>query len=65
MKVGDLVAGAKDKDWEGCMGIIIGFDPDNDPIVLWTGPYAHEGSILISPGCGEYRSQLKVINEAR
>jgi acid phosphatase class B len=65
MKVGDLVRGTKEGSWEGSVGIIIGFDVDHDPIVSWTGPYAHEGSNVFSPGCGEYRSQVEVVNEAR
>ena len=64
MKVGDLVRGVEEGSWEGSVGIIIGFDPD-DPIVGWTGPYAHEGANVMSPGCGEYRSQVEVINESR
>tara|TARA_R110002110_G_scaffold159572_1_gene357437 strand:- start:180 stop:377 length:198 start_codon:yes stop_codon:yes gene_type:complete len=65
MKVGDLVRGTEDGSWQGSMGIVIGFDSDDDPIVGWTGHHAHEGSNIRSPGCGEYRSQVEVVNEAR
>lgn len=65
MKIGDLVRGVEGKSWEGSVGIIIGFDADADPIVEWAGPYAHEGSNVTSPGTGEYKSQLEVINAPR
>jgi len=65
VKVGDLVRGVEGRSWQGSVGLIIGFDPDDDPIVSWTGPYSHEGSNVLSPGCGEYRSQIEVINEIR
>jgi len=64
VKVGDLVRGTEDGSWEGSIGVVIGFDSDCDPIVEWTGPYAHEGSNVTSPGCGEYRTQVEVVSEA-
>ena len=35
MKIGDLVVAKPNHPDEGEMGMIIGFDKDNDPIVFW------------------------------
>ena len=62
MKVGDLVAGTEDGTYDGDIGIIFGFDEDDDPIVFWC---TTAGSNEASPGCGEYRSHVEILNEAR
>ena len=62
MEVGDLVAGKKGGTYDGSVGVVFGFDEDNDPVVLWCNDL---GSNDHSPGCGEFRSSLKVISESR
>ena len=64
MKIGDLVRwlGAKRVIFKNIrceilrntVGIILGFDKDSDPIVLWQ-------SDGIVGQCGEYRLQIEVI----
>jgi|TARA_R100000049_G_C1926188_1_gene70626 hypothetical protein len=56
MKIGDIVqwASLPPKGKENDIGIIIGFDEDGDPIVVWDiGPI---------PQLGEFKSQLEVLN---
>ena len=60
MKVGDLVRGSA--EWIGSIGLIVGFDEDDDPIVAWIG---EQGSNEWFPGCGEFRSQVLVLSETR
>ena len=60
MKVGDLVTGNKEKIYDGSSGIMFGFDEDDDPIVAWCND---TGSNETTPGCGEYKNSLRVINE--
>ena len=62
MKVGDLITGNKNGTYDGSIGIIFGFDEDEDPIVFW---FNDEGSNEAYPGCGEFRNQMMVLNEAR
>ena len=62
MKVGDLVAGTEEGTYDGCIGIIFGFDEDDDPIVEWCND---EGSNDFHPGCGEYRNQVMILNATR
>ena len=62
MKIGDLVAGKKSMAFEGSIGIIFGFDGDGDPIISWCNDV---GSHEQSPGCGEFKTQVKVISESR
>ena len=62
MKVGDLITGTKEGSYEGSIGIIFGFDEDDDPVVAWCND---TGSNDFNPGCGEYRSQVEILNEAR
>ena len=62
MKVGDLVVGKEDGYFDGSIGIIFDFDEDDDPVVSWCND---EGSNEASPGCGEFRGSLEVLNEAR
>lgn len=59
MIVGDYVTGQYG-EWNGSLGAVIGFDEDNDPIVSWIG---QAGSNEASPGCGEYRKGLVVVND--
>jgi len=42
------------------MGIIIGFDSDDDPILYWQFQGLEEPSSV-----GTYRSQIEVINETQ
>ena len=62
MKVGDLVTGKKDGTYDGSVGVIFGFDKDNDPVVFW---FNDMGSNDVSPGCGEFKNQMMVLNAAR
>jgi hypothetical protein len=63
MKVGDLVTGKKEGgSYDGSVGIVFGFDEDNDPIVSWCNDW---GSNEVSPGSGEFRSSLRVISASR
>jgi hypothetical protein len=62
VKVGDLVAGKKGGTYDGSVGVVFGFDEDNDPIVSWCNDC---GSNEASRGCGEFRSSLKVVSEGR
>ena len=62
MKLGDLVTGKKDGTYAGSVGVVFGFDEDNDPIVSWCNDW---GSNEHSPGCGEFRDSLRVVNEGR
>ena len=47
MKISDLVTGRKGCEWIGSVGLVIGFDGDSDPIVVWTHG---GGSHVVSPG---------------
>ena len=62
MKIGDLVIGTEEGAYNGSIGIIFGFDEDDDPIVSWCNT---EGSNESSPGCGEYREHLEILNASR
>lgn len=62
MKVSDLVTGRKGCEWVGSVGLVIGFDEDSDPIIVWTHG---DGSHTLVPGCGEFRKQVKVLSESR
>ena len=62
MKVGDLVIGTEEGSYDGSVGIIFGFDEDDDPIVSWCND---EGSNDFHPGCGEYRNQVEILNANR
>ena len=56
MKTGDLVIARDNHPDEGEMGMVIGFDKDNDPIVFWQFRGLEEPSPI-----GTYRSQLVVV----
>ena len=56
MKIGDLIIARDNHPDEGEMGMVIGFDKDNDPIVFWQLKGLEEPSLV-----GTYRSQLEVI----
>ncbi len=58
MKVGDLVIARDNHPDEGEMGIVIGFDKDDDPIVYWQFKGFEEPVSV-----GTYRSQVEVANE--
>ena len=60
MKTGDLVIARDNHPDEGEMGMVIGFDKDNDPIVFWQFKGLEEPLYI-----GTYRSQLEVANENR
>jgi len=62
VKIGDLVIGTEEGAYNGSIGIIFGFDEDDDPIVSWCNS---EGSNESSPGCGEYREHLEILNASR
>ena len=57
MKIGDLVIAQPNHPYEGEMGIVIGFDNDNDPILYWQFQGLEEPSSV-----GTYRSQIEVAN---
>jgi len=66
MKVGDLVVSTYSHR-EGFVGIIVGYDEDDDPIVLWN---KHDPADVDEEWAGhyalpEYRSGIKVINASR
>ena len=63
MKVGDLVSGREEEVYYGYVGLVLGFDEDDDPIVLWCNEM--KGSNEFTPGCGEYRNTLEVLSESR
>ena len=60
MNKGDLVIARPNHPYEGEMGIVIGFDNDNDPILHWQSLGLEEPSSV-----GTYRSQLEVVNESQ
>ena len=60
MKTGDLVVAKPNHPDEGEMGIVTGFDKDNDPIVFWQFKGLEEPSYI-----GTYRSQIEVANESQ
>ena len=60
MKVGDLVIARDNHPDEGEMGMVIGFDKDNDPVVYWQLKGLEEPAYI-----GTYRSQVEVINGAQ
>ena len=60
MKTGDLVVAKPNHPDEGEMGMVIGFDKDNDPIVFWQFKGLEEPASI-----GTYRSQLEVANESQ
>ena len=62
MQVGDLVTGTEKGTYEGSIGIIFGFDEDDDPIVSWCND---TGSDDFTPGCGEFRNQVMILNATR
>ena len=62
MKIGDLVQWTKAKLLTRVgpckdIGVVTGFDKDNDPIILWQLRGAED--------IGTYRSQIEVIDESR
>jgi hypothetical protein len=68
MKVGDLVkvsgerrSTTNEQNW---LGIIVGFEDDNDPIVMWNAENV-DGYVDECHTMGEYRKHVKVINESR
>ena len=64
MKTGDLVVARDNHPDEGEMGMVIGFDKDNDPIVFWQ--FKGLDDVFSDPkAVGTYRSQLEVANENR
>tara|TARA_R110002124_G_scaffold108829_1_gene261528 strand:+ start:718 stop:903 length:186 start_codon:yes stop_codon:yes gene_type:complete len=59
MKTGDLVVAKPNNPDEGEMGMVIGFDKDNDPIVFWQ--FKGLDDVFSDPkAVGTYRSQLEV-----
>jgi hypothetical protein len=64
MKVGDLVAYTRfSRDGKGgWLGLIVGFDDDKDPIVMWNVP---DGRGKEGYTNAEYRKHVKVIDESR
>ena len=58
MKTGYLVVARDSHPDEGEMGIVIGFDKDNDPVLYWQFKGLEEPSYI-----GTYRSQIEVANE--
>ena len=60
MKTGDLVIARDNHPDEGEMGMVIGFDKDNDPIGFWQFKGLEEPLYI-----GTYRSQLEVANESQ
>ena len=64
MNTGDLVIARPNPPYEGEMGIVIGFDNDNDPIVFWQ--FKGLDDVFSDPkAVGTYRSQLEVANETQ
>ena len=60
MKTGDLVVAKPNHPDEGEMGMVIGFDKDNDPIVFWQ--FKGLDDVFSDPkAVGTYRSQLVVV----
>jgi len=55
MKLGDLVRWVHPEVCDEDLGVIVEFDRDNDPVILWQS----EGFV---GKCGEYRSQVEVVN---
>ena len=60
MKIGDLVIARANHPDEGEMGIVIGFDKDNDPVLYWQFKGLEEPSYI-----GTYRSQIELTNESQ
>jgi hypothetical protein len=64
VKVGDLVVPTHDpRKSDGYMGVIVGYDKDDDPIVLWN---KHDPEDVYEEWTGcyalpEYRSSVEVI----
>jgi len=68
MKVGDLVAPTRGSRKDaGYMGVIVGYDEDDDPIVLWNkrDPQAVDERWAGQYALPEYRNSVEVINESR
>ena len=60
MKIGDLVVAKPNHPDEGEMGMVIGFDKDDDPIVFWQFKWLDD--VFSDPkAVGTYRSQLVVV----
>jgi len=55
VKVGDLVRWVHDVDSDNEVGVVVNFDLDNDPVIVWQ-------SDGIACKYGEYRSQVEVVN---
>jgi len=68
MKVGDLVIPVHNpRRNDGYVGVIVDYDEDNDPVVLWN-KYDSEWTDerwAVSYAMPEYRSSIEVINESR
>jgi hypothetical protein len=68
VKVGDLVMPAHEpRRANGYLGVIIGYDIDNDPVVLWNrhDPEEIDERWAINGTMPEYRSSVEVISESR
>ena len=71
MKLGDLVIPVHNpRRDDGYMGVIVDYDEDNDPVVLWN-KYDSEWTFgemkggAVSYALPEYRSSIEVVNESR
>ncbi len=68
MKVGDLVIPVHNpRRNDGYVGVVVDYDEDNDPVVLWNkyDPEWTDERWAVSYGMPEYRSSIEVINESR
>ena len=65
MRLGDLVIPVdyKRRD-DGYIGVIVDYDLDNDPVVLWN---KRDPGLIDAAPCAvpEYRRSIEVINESR
>jgi hypothetical protein len=71
VKVGDLVMPVHNpRRDDGYLGVIVGYDIDNDPVVIWN-KYDSEWTFgemkggTVSYTTPEYRSSVEVISESR
>jgi|6_EtaG_2_1085325.scaffolds.fasta_scaffold09707_7 hypothetical protein len=70
MKVGDLVVPTHKFDPrrdDGYLGVIVGYDLDNDPVVMWNkyDPGEIDERWAVSYALPEYRSSVEVVSESR